>query len=288
MVTRVRAAAVFAVLLASSASAFAEEALRGIELSDIDRSADACTDFFEFSNGAWRAANPIPASMSRWSRRWKSGEESKEQLKGILEETAAKKDSPKGSIDQLVGDFYAACMDETARNAAGVKPLAAALAEIAAMKTSTDVVREIGRLHAIGISVPFGVAGGSDNHNPSDVIAADLRERPGASRPRLLLQDGAALRGRAREVPGVRREALRARGLGPGPREGGGRDGLRVREKARRGAPRQRGAAQPEGHRPQDGLRRPPEADPRLRLASATRRRRGSRGGTSTSTSRSS
>jgi len=110
MATRVRTATVLVSFLLSSAFASAEE-LKGIELSDMDRSADACTDFFEFSNGAWRAANPIPPSMSRWSRRWQAGEESKERLKGILEETATKSDkagAPKGSVDQLVGDYYAA------------------------------------------------------------------------------------------------------------------------------------------------------------------------------------
>ena len=153
------------------AGSFAEEPLKGIELSDIDRSVDACTDFFDFSNGAWRAANPIPPSMSRWSRRWQAGENAKEQLKGILEETAAKKEAPKGSVDQLVGDYYAACMDMSARNAAGVQPLKPYLAEIAAMKSAADVGREITRLHALGIAAPFGVTSGSDNLNPNDVIA---------------------------------------------------------------------------------------------------------------------
>ena len=173
MVTRMRAAAVLAAFLLSSAPALAGEpdALKGIELSDIDRSADACTDFFEFSNGAWRAANPIPPSMSRWSRRWQAGENAKEQLKGILEETAAKKDAPKGSVEQLVGDYYGACMDLGARNAAAIQPLQPYLAEISAIKTRGDVGREIGRLHSMGIPVPFGVAAGSDNHNPNDVIA---------------------------------------------------------------------------------------------------------------------
>jgi len=174
MAIRVRAATVLASFLLSSALASAEEPLKGIELSDMDRSADACTDFFEFSNGAWRAANPIPPSMSRWSRRWQAGEESKERLKGILEETATKSDkagAPKGSVDQLVGDYYAACMDMSARNAAGVEPVQPYLAEISAIKTISDVGREIDRLHAMGIPAPFGVAAGSDNHNPNDVIA---------------------------------------------------------------------------------------------------------------------
>jgi putative endopeptidase len=37
--------------------------LRGIDPSDIDRSADACADFYQFANGRWRADNPIPAAM---------------------------------------------------------------------------------------------------------------------------------------------------------------------------------------------------------------------------------
>src|SRR3954451_2780563 len=97
--------------------------LQGIELSDINRSVDACTDFYEFANGSWRAKNPIPAEMPRWSRRWAAGETSKDRLKGILEEAAAAKSSPKGSVEQLIGDFYGACMDEAEIDRLGARPL---------------------------------------------------------------------------------------------------------------------------------------------------------------------
>ena len=39
---------------------------KGVDASDLNRQVDPCTDFYEFANGAWRAANPIPASKSRW------------------------------------------------------------------------------------------------------------------------------------------------------------------------------------------------------------------------------
>ena len=74
--------------------------------------------------------------MSRWSRRWQAGEESKDRLKGILEEAAAVKNAPKGSVDQLIGDFYGACMNEAESNRLGVKPLDPLRAEIRAMKSA--------------------------------------------------------------------------------------------------------------------------------------------------------
>ena len=144
---------------------------KGPEPGDIDRKVDPCTDFFDFANGAWRAANPIPASMPRWSRRWAAGEASKDRLKLILEEASAAKDQPKGSIEQLIGDFYSACMDEARADSLGVKPLAPLLDEIAGMKNVADVRLVISRFHAIAIPVPFALAGQSDNHNPTDVIA---------------------------------------------------------------------------------------------------------------------
>src|SRR6266545_2018990 len=39
----------------------APPALHGVYTEDIDRSVEACADFYEFANGAWRKANPIPA-----------------------------------------------------------------------------------------------------------------------------------------------------------------------------------------------------------------------------------
>jgi putative endopeptidase len=143
---------------------------KGVQVSDMNRSVEPCTDFYDYANGAWRAANPIPSSMPRWSRRWEAGENSKDRLKGILEEAAAVKEPEKGSTDQLIGDFYAACMDMGLRNAAGLKPIQPLLAEIAAVKTPADVQREIGRLQRLRIFVPFAVTSGSDNHSPNDVI----------------------------------------------------------------------------------------------------------------------
>ena len=108
--------ALASLLLSATLIAQTPASQRGVFVDDIDRSADACSNFFDYANGAWRKANPIPASMQRWSRRWASGELSKEQLRTILDDLSKRKDLlkeyPKEVDRQQVTDFYGSCMDE--------------------------------------------------------------------------------------------------------------------------------------------------------------------------------
>ena len=158
---------------ASDATAMAMHAgagQKGVELGDLDRSADACTDFYEFANGTWRAENPIPASMPQWSRRVAARETNRQRVQGILEEVSRKTDSVPGSVEQLVGDHYASCMDEAAIDAADLAPLAPLLADIDGARDLVDVQRGIRRLHEIAISVPFAIVGATDYNEPANFI----------------------------------------------------------------------------------------------------------------------
>jgi endothelin-converting enzyme/putative endopeptidase len=153
-------------------SAPAEQAaLKGIEVGDMDRSAKPCEDFFDYSNGAWRAQNPIPASMDRWSRRWKAGEDNKDQLRKILEEVSAAPEQPRGTAAQLTGDFYAACTNVKAIDTAGVTPLKSYLAAIDAIQDPAGLQREISELQALGVQVPFVFSSTPHPHQPTRVIA---------------------------------------------------------------------------------------------------------------------
>lgn len=160
----------FAIVVLLSSSVFAQGS-KGVQVGDIDTSVAPCTDFFEYANGAWRKANPIPPSMVRWSRRWAAGELSKDRLHEILEQAAAKRDLPAGSPERLIGDFYAAGMDEARINALGAEPIRPWFADIDKLKSPADVQAMIRRFHDIGIGVPFTLVGSSDNHEPNNVIA---------------------------------------------------------------------------------------------------------------------
>lgn len=162
------AAAVLMVGLTVGAGA---QTLKGIETADLDRSVKPCDDFYDFSNGTWRKQNPIPASMDRWSRRWKAGEDNKDQLRVILDEVSAKSDQPAGSPAQLTGDFYAACTNVRAIDAAGITPLKPYLDAIDTIHDAAGLQKEIRDLSLMGVMVPFAFSGQQNVHSPTDVIA---------------------------------------------------------------------------------------------------------------------
>ena len=143
----------------------------GVDLSDLDRKTDPCNDFYQYANGTWRANNPIPASMTRWSKRWAAGEANKDQLKDILEEVSQQKNFPKGSAEQLIGDYYGACMDESAVNARGFDPLKPYFVEIDGISDTAGLQRVMTHLHDILVVVPFALSGSQDPHNPSQIMA---------------------------------------------------------------------------------------------------------------------
>lgn len=144
---------------------------QGVQADDLNRGVEACTDFYEFANGTWRSQNPIPASLPRWSRRIAANAANWHRQQSVLEEVSRKTAWPRGSVEQVIGDHYASCMNETAVDAAGLTPLAPLMAEIDAIHSTGDVQRVIRRLHELAVPVAFTSNGEADYHNGNDFIA---------------------------------------------------------------------------------------------------------------------
>lgn len=146
-------------------------AQQGIIPGDMDRNAEACTNFYDYANGSWRKDHPIPDYMDRWSRRWESGEINKEHVRDILEEQSRRSDLPKGSAAQLSGDFYAACMNQEKVEQLNMAPALPLLNKIRLIEKPAQLQAVIETLQDEGISVPFSVSSGQDLHDPTSVIA---------------------------------------------------------------------------------------------------------------------
>jgi len=164
-----RLAVVVTFLLSIWTSAFAQN--KGFDTSRMDKSVEACTDFFQYANGTWLKNTEIPAAYSRWGSFNILGENNNAVLKSVLE-TAAKTKAASGTDTQLIGDYFASCMDETAIEKAGVKPLKPYFKQIKQIKTTADLQRQIAMMHNMGVPVLFGFGGSPDLKNSTMVIAS--------------------------------------------------------------------------------------------------------------------
>ena len=155
------------VLLSSPAVSAAESAkpvAPRFSPANMDKAVDPRVDFAHFAWGNWSKANPIPADKSRWGAFNELDQYNQTALKGILETAAAKSHEP-GSLEQKVGDFYASAMNTAAIDAAGLKPIATDLAQVAASANLTDLARTVADLHNQQVGVLFNVGVSPDEKN---------------------------------------------------------------------------------------------------------------------------
>ena len=140
------------------------------DVTRMDTSAEACTDFFQYANGNWIKNTQIPAAYSRWGTFNILADNNNNALKTILD-TDVEAKAAAGSDEQLIGDFYASCMDEAAIEKAGITPLNPYFSEISRIKNSKELQHEIAMMHNMGIPVLFGFGAGADAKNSSMNIA---------------------------------------------------------------------------------------------------------------------
>lgn len=141
----------------------------GFSTANLDRTCKPCDDFYQFAMGGWLKANPIPPEYPIWGSFTQLADRNQKNLREILEAAASAKAAP-GTNEQKIGDFYASCMDTTAIDAAGRKPIDAQLAEIAAVQTVADLEEETARLHHQGVGVLFRFNSTQDAKDSSEVI----------------------------------------------------------------------------------------------------------------------
>ncbi|MCA1827425.1 MAG: M13 family metallopeptidase [Myxococcales bacterium] len=137
-----------------------------LDIAAMDKTADPCTDFYQYTCGGWMKQNPIPPDQSSWSVYGKVTDENQQYLWGILEDAA--KNGP-----QKIGDFFASCMDEPAIEKLGAAPLTAELGKIDAVKSKVDLVALLPLLHlsTSGKGLMFGFGSDQDFGDATQVIA---------------------------------------------------------------------------------------------------------------------
>src|SRR5579862_4646814 len=151
--------------------------VRGLDLSAIDKSADACTDFYQYACGNWTKENPTPSDEVHWVRSYSLLQERYfHELRQELTKAAAK---PASALQKQYGDFFAACMDVEGLQKKGLEPLKPALERIAALSEAKGIAALMGEFAAGGEPAPLFKLG----------VEPDPRD---ASKPILTLSEGGA------------------------------------------------------------------------------------------------
>jgi endothelin-converting enzyme/putative endopeptidase len=171
---------------AAGAAAAADETKDAPKLSHfdptlVDKTLNPCDDFYKYACNKWIAANPIPADQVYWS----TGSGLELWNDTVLRETleaSSKNDPQRSPVQKKIGDYWAACMDESGIEAAGLKPLQPELERIAALKSKREITLEIAHLHHLfpgawaqsdnqTNSPFFGFTGQQDYDDASKVVA---------------------------------------------------------------------------------------------------------------------
>jgi putative endopeptidase len=169
-----------------------EGKLQHFDPQQADRSLDPCQDFYKFSCQKWFASNPIPSDQVVWG----TGSGLNIWNLNVSRETMEKaaKKSTRSQVEQQVGDYWSACMDEKSIDAAALRDLAPELERIHAIKDKADLTEEVAHLHN---TLP-GAWAGDNNQAPAPMFGfGSSQDLDDASLVILALdQGGLALPGR--------------------------------------------------------------------------------------------
>src|SRR5436190_234964 len=143
---------------------------KSLSLANIDSATKPGDDFYHFANGKWFDTATIPPTESRVGAGLEMYNRTKNNIKSILD-SVSKTANVSGSIEQQVGDFYAAAMDSAAIEKAGYEPLKPWLQKITEIKDTKDVVQFVAEQTTLNSGILIGQAVYADEKNSTTNIA---------------------------------------------------------------------------------------------------------------------
>lgn len=138
---------------------------------DLDRSANACEDFYQFACGGWIKRTEIPSDKTAWSRSFHEiTKRNEEILRGILETLASDPQAATDDEQRKLGDFFASCMDEGKRETVSIDTLKARLTELDRIKDGKSLAMQVAKTHIQGPNVLFAFGNTQDAKDSSQMI----------------------------------------------------------------------------------------------------------------------
>ncbi len=138
------------------------------DLTSIDKTANPCTDFYQYACGNWMKNNPIPASETNWGS-FNTLAEQNQFL--VWKDLDAASKAPKTPLQVKYGNYYAACMNTDLIDKLGTKPIEAELAMIAGLTDKKKIAQlNVEMQKKYGFGAMLGVQVGQDQKDSSQQI----------------------------------------------------------------------------------------------------------------------
>ena len=167
MKTRIYLPFIALALMATSCNSKKEAAQKGgIQIANLDQTANPRNDFYQYACGGWMKANPLTDEYSRFGSFDQLAENNRSQIKSLIEDLAHQQSQP-GSVAQKVGDLYNIAMDSAKLNADGVAPIKGYLEKIEALDNRAVLSECVAGMHRDGFGPFFGLYVGADDMNSS-------------------------------------------------------------------------------------------------------------------------
>lgn len=141
----------------------------GINMENLDTTAIAGNDFYQYACGGWMKNNPLPAAYSRYGSFDVLGEENNKRINGILDELL-KGTYEKGTVEQKLSDLYKLAMDSVKREQDGVAPVLPIIKRMEQAQTVDELFAIQLELAPLGNTEFWGAYLGADEKNATQNI----------------------------------------------------------------------------------------------------------------------
>lgn len=143
-----------------------------IDKNNFDLKTNPGDDFFQYANGGWCIANPIPDDKARYGAMDELSDANQKQIRELLKTIMKQPDIAEGSNEQKLRNFAIAAIDSVKIDNEGINAISGELKRIENIKNTTDLQKELAHFFFYGVSPLFYLYSTQDSKNSDMVIAA--------------------------------------------------------------------------------------------------------------------
>ncbi len=137
--------------------------------ADMNLSVNPGENFFEYANGGWMKANPVPSDKTQYGSFTVLYDNNQKKLKSLVEELQNSKELENDEAKKIASIFKTG-MDTAVINAEGFAPIKEELAEVDAIQTKDELMNLVAQMHKYYTTPFFRIMASQDDKNSSMVI----------------------------------------------------------------------------------------------------------------------